>query len=146
VLRHARGFGAVVVLAGPEAPRRAVGGRRGRVFRLLDCLAWGLVLRVLRRVTIVADDPDLVPGSVGGRTGRFLWSGASAIVVGAPGGRDRLVAVAGVDERRVTVAGSDRHAPADWSAGWDTATDRTAAEHEITRRAARDRRDAARGR
>ncbi|MFM7224880.1 MAG: hypothetical protein ACKO1Y_05520 [Actinomycetota bacterium] len=145
VVRHARGFASVVVLAGPEAPLRAALGRRGRVLRLIDCLAWGLAMRVLRRVTLLADDPDLVPGSVGGRTGRFLWSGAARIVVGNERSRDRLLAAAGVAAGRIVVAATEGPAGAGWAEGWDGADDRSAAEAAISRRAARDRRDAARG-
>ena len=145
-VRHARGFGRVVLLAGPEAPLRAAPGRRGRIIRLVDCVAWGLALRLLRRVTILADDPDLIPGSVGGRTGRFLWSGAARVVVGSERSRERLLTVAGVAPDRVTVAEIDAPTPGDWSEGWEHAADREAAESAIARRAARDRRAAERGR
>ena len=146
LIRNARGFAAVVLLAGPEAPLRAAPGRRGRIVRLIDCLAWGSALRVLRRVTVLADDPDLVPGSVGGRTGRFLWTGATRIVVATTRSRDRLVGAAGVDADRIVVSGLEGPAAATWSEGWDGAGDRSAAEAAISRRAARDRRDAERGR
>lgn len=144
-LRHARGFALVVLLAGPEAPLRAAPGRRGRILRLVDCVAWGLALRLLRRVTVLADDPDLIPGSIGGRTGRFLWSGATRVVVGNERSRERLLTVAGVAPNRVVVAEVDAPTPTDWSEGWESAADRAAAEAAIARRAARDRRAAERG-
>ena len=77
--RHRRGYDETFVMV--DAVLRYPAGRLYRLTRVIDCAAWGLVLRLLRRVALVVRDPGLIPGSVGGRTGRMLWKNASRILV-----------------------------------------------------------------
>ena len=86
---HGRRYDAVVVQVESGAPLRVSHGRRARIDRVVDCLAWGLALRGLRDVTLVVPDTDAVPRSVGGRTGRFLWTAADRLLVSSERGRRR---------------------------------------------------------
>jgi hypothetical protein len=144
--RRSRGFDAVVVLVTADTPLRlTAGGRRGRLSRLADCFAWGLALRAMRSTTLVVPDPDVIPGSIGGRTGRFLWSGARKIVVGSDYAGDRLVTDGGCDPARVEVRQRAQPAVARWDAGWEGAIDQPSVEELIKQRAADARRGAVRG-
>src|SRR5258708_8178857 len=86
-----RGYDAIVVQVESGSPLRVSHGWRARIDRAVDCLAWGFALRLLRDVTLVVPDTDVVPRSIGGRTGRFLWTAADKLLVASEHGRRRLV-------------------------------------------------------
>jgi hypothetical protein len=140
-----RGYDAVVVQVESAGPLRVSHGRRARIDRTVDCLAWGLALRGLHDVTLVVPDTDVVPRSVGGRTGRFLWSAADHLLVSSERGRRRLVDEGGADEARVelpeTAATPERRGDENWDglAGVGDVMER------VQQRAAEDRRAARRG-
>jgi hypothetical protein len=144
VWRRARAYDAVVVHAGLESPLRRPAGRRARLVRALDCLAWGLVLRRARGSCVVVPDLDLIPGSIGGRTGRFLFSGARRVIVASEHSRARLVETGCCPADRVELLARPAAAAAAWDSGWDEATDQASAEELIIRRAAHDRRERSR--
>ena len=143
--KHGRKYDAIVVQIESAAPLRMAQGRRARVDRVADCFAWGFALRRLRQVTLVVPDTDAVHRSVGGRTGRFLWTAADRIVVTSEHDRRRLIDEGGAAEARVELvpkaASSDR--PSD--DGWDGITDAKDVMERVQRRAAEDRRAARRG-
>ena len=114
-----RGYDAVVVQVESGAPLRVSHGRRARIDRAVDCLAWGLALRLLRDVTLVVPDTDVVPRSIGGRTGRFLWTAADKLLVAGEHGRRRLVDEGGAAEARIEIpaAAPSVARPADRRAG-----------------------------
>jgi hypothetical protein len=144
--RRSRGFDRVVVLVTADAPLGIrPGGRRGRLHRLADCVAWGVALRRMPSSTLVVPDPDVIPGSIGGRTGRFLWSGARRIVVASEYAAQRLVRDGGCNSERVEVRRRPQPVVSRWDTGWDAATDQPSAEELIRRRAADARRAATRG-
>jgi hypothetical protein len=144
-LRRGRNYDAVFVQVERNTPLRTVHGRSGRVARVVDCLAWGLALRLLPASTLVVPDVNVVHRSLGGRTGRFLWTGADRLLVSSDYGRRRLIDEGGVPESSIEVAGPlpeiERHAHDDW-AGF---TDAAAIMVEVRRRAALDRRAAGHG-
>lgn len=144
-LRHGRAYDAVFVQVERNTPLRVVNGRRGRIARLVDCLAWGLALRLLPDTTLVVPDVDVVHRALGGRTGRFLWTGADRLFVTSEHGRRRLIDEGGADESKVELAppvpGIERHDDADWTG----CTDAASVMAEVRRRAAADRRVARRG-
>jgi hypothetical protein len=120
-------------------------GRRARIDRLVDCLAWGVALRLVRDVTLVVPDTDVVPRSVGGRSGRFLWTAADHLLVSSERGRRRLVDEGGASEDRVElpeVAAPTTRASDD---GWTDVGDAADVMERVQRRAAEDRRAARRG-
>ena len=135
----------MVVQVESGAPLRVSHGRRARIDRLVDCLSWGLALRAVRDVTLVVPDTDVVPRSVGGRSGRFLWTAADHLLVASERGRRRLVDEGGARGRRVelpaVVATPARHA----DDGWADVTDAADVMERVQRRAAEDRRAARRG-
>ena len=140
-----RRYDAVLIQVESGAPLRVSHGRRARLDRVVDCLAWGLALRAVRSATMVVADTDVVPRSVGGRSGRFLWTAADHIVVGNERGRRRLIDEGGAAEERVelpAVAATPAR-PAD--NGWDDVSDAAAVMERVQRRAAEDRRAARRG-
>jgi len=141
-----RGYDAVVVQVESGSPLRVSHGRRARIDRAVDCLAWGLALRLLRDVTLVVPDTDVVPRSIGGRTGRFLWTAADRLLVTSEHGRRRLVEEGGASETRVEIPAAaaivERAADDD---GWDGLTDAAAVMERIKTRAAEDRKAARRG-
>jgi hypothetical protein len=145
MLRGGRRYDAVFVQVEPNTPLRTVHGRRARVARLVDCLVWGVALRLLRDATLVVPDVNVVHRSLGGRTGRFLWTGADRLFVSSEYGRRRLIEEGGVAESSVElegpVPGIERHDDRDWSG----LTDAAAIMAEVRRRAAADRRAARRG-
>ena len=144
--RRSRGFDAVVVLVTADTPLRIRGGgRRGRLHRLADCLAWGVALRRMPSPTLVVPDPDVIPGSIGGRTGRFLWRGGERVVVPSEYAAQRLVTDGGCDSERIEVRRQPQAAVSRWDTGWEAATDQPTAEELIKRRAADARRAATRG-
>ena len=63
----------------------------------------------MRSVTLVVPDTDVVPRSVGGRSGRFLWTAADHLLVTSERGRRRLVDEGGAPEDRVELPGRGRH-------------------------------------
>jgi hypothetical protein len=140
-----RRYDEVLVQVESGTPLRVSHGRRARVDRVVDCLAWGLALRGVRSATMVVADTDVVPRSVGGRSGRFLWTAADHLVAGNERGRRRLIDEGGAAEDRVelpaTAATPSR--PAD--DGWDDVTDAAAVMERVRQRAAEDRRAARRG-
>ena len=101
----------------------------------------------MRDVTLVVPDTDVVPRSVGGRSGRFLWTAADHLArrrASAAGAASSTKAARAED--RVELPG-DRAAtpnrPAD--DGWDDVTDAADVMERVQRRAAEDRRAARRG-
>jgi hypothetical protein len=144
-LRGGRGYDAVFVQVESNTPLRTVHGRTARVARLVDCLVWGVVLRLLRNATLVVPDVNVVHWSLGGRTGRFLWTGADRLFVSSEYGRRRLIDEGGVDESRVELEGPapgiERQDDGDWSG----LTNAAAIMAEVRRRAAADRRAVRRG-
>lgn len=140
-----RTYEAVVVQVESGSPLRVSHGRRARIDRAVDCLAWGLALRLLHDVTLVVPDTDVVPRSIGGRTGRFLWTAADHLLVASEHGRRRLIDEGGADEARVELpaAAPSVERPAD--EGWDDVTDVADVMDRIKTRAAEDRRAARRG-
>ncbi len=142
---HGRRYDAVVVQIESGAPLRVSHGRRARVDRLVDCVSWGLALRAVRSVTMVVPDTDVVPRSVGGRSGRFLWTAADHLLVSNERGRRRLVDEGGAPEARIelpAVAATPSRTADD---GWADVSDAAAVMERVQRRAAEDRRAARRG-
>jgi len=140
-----RRYDAVVVHVESGAPLRVSHGRWARVDRVVDCLSWGLALRLVRDVTLVVPDPDVVPRSVGGRSGRFLWTAADHLMVASERGRRRLVDEGGASEDRVElppVVDAPARAADD---GWTDVADAADVMERVQRRAAEDRRAARRG-
>lgn len=141
-----RGYDAVVVQVESGAPLRVSHGRRARVDRAVDCLAWGVALRLLGgEITLIVPDTGVVPRSVGGRTGRFLWTGADKIMVTSERGRRRLVDEGGAEESRVELPAAAPSVERPDDEGWDDLTDVADVMERIRRRAAEDRRAARRG-
>ena len=140
-----RGYDAVVVQVESAAPLRMSHGRRARIDRVVDCLAWGLALRLLRDVTLVVPDTDVVPRSIGGRTGRFLWTAADRLLVTSERGRRRLVDEGGASEARVELPAAAVGVERVGDDGWDGLTDAAGVMDRIKQRAAEDRRAARRG-
>ncbi len=140
-----RQYDAVVVQVESGAPLRISDGRRARFERVVDCLAWGLALRAVRSATMVVADTDVVPRSVGGRSGRFLWAAADHLLVGNERGRRRLIDEGGAAAERVELpaVAATPSRPAD--DGWDDVSDAAAVMERVRRRAAEDRRAARRG-
>jgi hypothetical protein len=141
---RSRGYDAVVVHVESGAPLRVSHGRRARVDRLVDCLAWGLALRMVRDVTLVVPDTDVVPRSVGGRSGRFLWTAADHLLVSSERGRRRLVDEGGASEDKVELPDVVA-SPARADDGWHDIDDAADVMERVQQRAAEDRRAARRG-
>jgi hypothetical protein len=141
-----RHYDAVVVQIESGAPLRISDGRRARIDRVVDCLSWGLALRAVRDVTMVVPDTDVIPRSVGGRTGRFLWTAADHVLVTSERGLRRLVDEGGAIEERVELPAvtekPSRRAEHD---GWSDVSDAADVMERVQRRAAEDRRAARRG-
>ncbi len=140
-----RHYDAVVVQVESGAPLRMVHGRSARLDRLVDCLAWGCALRGLRHVTLVVSDTDVVPRSIGGRTGRFLWTAADRLIVASEHGRRRLVDEGGAPESRVELPPATPVVDRPERDAWDGVADADDVMGRIRRRAAEDRRAARRG-
>jgi hypothetical protein len=140
-----RHYDAIVVQVESGAPLRLSHGRRARVDRIVDCLAWGLALRAVRDVTLVVPDPDVVPRSVGGRSGRFLWTAADHLLVASERGRRRLVDEGGAPEERVDLPTIAARPERTLDHGWGDVADATDVMERVQRRAAEDRRAARRG-
>jgi hypothetical protein len=142
---HGRRYDAVVVQVEAGAPLRISNGRRARLDRIVDCLSWGLALRAVREVTLVVPDTDVVPRSVGGRTGRFLWTAADHLLVTSERGRRRLVDEGGALDERVELpdlaAMPSRRADDDWRDVSHAAD----VMQRVQQRATQDRRAARRG-
>jgi hypothetical protein len=140
-----RRYDAVVLQIESGGPLRVSHGRRARVDRLVDCLSWGLALRAVHTVTMVVPDTDVIPRSVGGRSGRFLWTAADHLLVTNERGRRRLVDEGGAPEERVelppVVPAPARRADNDWAG----VTDAADVMDRVHRRATEDRRAARRG-
>ena len=122
------------------APLRLSHGRRARVDRLVDCLAWGLALRAVGDVTLVVPDTDVVPRSVGGRSGRFLWTAADHLLVASERGRRRLVDEGGAAEDRVELPTLAAQPERKLDDGWADVSDAADVMERVQRRAAEDRR------
>ena len=140
-----RHYDAVVVQIESGAPLRISDGRRARIDRAVDCLAWGLALRAVRSVTLVVPDTDVVPRSVGGRTGRFLWTAADHLLVTSERGRRRLVNEGGAPEDRVELPAVADTPVRRADDNWSDVTDAADVMERVQRRAAEDRRAARRG-
>ena len=140
-----RHYDAVVVQIESGAPLRISDGRRARIDRAVDCLAWGLALRAVRSVTLVVPDTAVVPRSVGGRTGRFLWTAADHLLVTSERGRRRLVNEGGAPEDRVELPAVADTPVRRADDNWSDVTDAADVMERVQRRAAEDRRAARRG-
>jgi hypothetical protein len=140
-----RRYDAVVVHVESGAPLRVSHGRWARVHRLVDCLAWGLALRMLRDVTLAVPDTDVVPRSVGGRSGRFLWTAADHLLVANERGRRRLVDEGGAADDKVELPAVVAAPVRAGDDGWNGVADATDVMERVQRRAADDRRAARRG-
>ena len=140
-----RSYDAVVVQIESGAPLRVSNGRRARVDRLVDCLSWGLALRAVGDVTMVVPDTDVIPRSVGGRSGRFLWTAADHLLVTSDRGRRRLVDEGGAIEERVELPAVARRPIRNADDGWSDVSDAADVMERVQRRAAEDRRAARRG-
>ena len=140
-----RSYDAVVVQIESGAPLRVSNGRRARVDRLVDCLSWGLALRAVGDVTMVVPDTDVIPRSVGGRSGRFLWTAADHLLVTSDRGRRRLVDEGGAIEERVELPAVARKPIRNADDGWSDVSDAADVMERVQRRAAEDRRAARRG-
>ena len=142
---YGRRYDAIVLHVESGAPLRVSHGRRARVDRLVDCLSWGLALRAVGDVTMVVADTDVIPRSVGGRSGRFLWTAADHMLVTSERGRRRLVDEGGAIEANVelpAVAPTPSRRATD---GWHGVTDAADVMARVQARAAEDRRAARRG-
>jgi len=140
-----RHYDAVVVHVESGAPLRVSHGRRARIDRVVDCFSWGVALRLLRDVTLVVPDPDVVPRSVGGRSGRFLWTAADHLKVASERGRRRLVDEGGADDARVELPPITETASRPGDDGWSDIADAADVMERVRRRADDDRRSARRG-
>jgi hypothetical protein len=145
VWRRGRAYDAVVVHVESGAPLRVSHGRWARIDRLVDCLTWGLALRLVRDVTLVVPDTDVVPRSVGGRSGRFLWTAADHLLVSSDRGRRRLVDEGGASEDRVELPEVVATPPRAADDGWTDVADAADIMARVHRRADEDRRAARRG-
>ena len=143
--KHGRRYDAVVVHVEDGSPLRTVHGRRARVDRVVDCFAWGLALRGLSDVTLVVPDTGVVHRSVGGRTGRFLWTAADHLLVSNEHDRRRLVDEGGAVEAHVELAASTTGVERSAEDGWGDVSGAAAIMDRVRRRAAEDRRAARRG-
>jgi hypothetical protein len=142
---YGRKFDAVVVQVESGAPLRVSHGRRARIDRLVDCLSWGLALRMVGDVTLVVPDTDVVPRSVGGRSGRFLWTAADHLLVASERGRRRLVDEGGAIEEHVELPEIAPRPARKADPGWGDVTDAADVMERVQQRAAEDRRAARRG-
>jgi hypothetical protein len=142
---YGRRYDAVVLHVESGAPLRVSHGRRARADRLVDCFSWGLALRAVGDVTIVVADTDVIPRSVGGRSGRFLWTAADHLLVTSERGRRRLVDEGGAIEANVELPAVAPTPSRRASAGWDDVTDAADVMARVQERAAEDRRAARRG-
>ena len=142
---YGRTYDAVVVQVESGAPLRLSHGRRARIDRLVDCLAWGLALRAVGDVTLVVPDTDVVPRSVGGRSGRFLWTAADHLLVASERGRRRLVDEGGAAEDRVELPTLSPQPERKLDDTWAGVSDAADVMEHVQRRAAEDRRAARRG-
>jgi hypothetical protein len=140
-----RRYDSVVVHVESGTPLRVSHGRWARVHRLVDCLSWGLALRMVRDVTLVVPDTDVVPRSVGGRSGRFLWTAADHLLVANERGRRRLVDEGGASEHKVELPEIVTPAARAAEPGWTDVTDAADVMERVQARAAEDRRAARRG-
>ena len=140
-----RGYDSVVLHVESGAPLRVTHGRRARIDRAVDCLSWGLALRAVRSVTMVVPDTDVIPRSVGGRTGRFLWTAADHLLVTNERGRRRLVDEGGAPEDRIELPALTETPSRRPDDGWDDVVDAADVMERVQRRAAEDRRAARRG-
>ena len=138
-----RHYDAVVVQVESGAPLRLSDGRRARIDRVVDCLSWGLAMRAVKDVTFVVADTDVVPRSVGGRTGRFLWTAADHLLVASERGRRRLVDEGGAPEERVELP-ELAAMPSSTQDSWSEVSDAAEVMQLVHRRAAQDRRAARR--
>jgi hypothetical protein len=140
-----RHYDAVVVQVESGAPLRLSHGRRARIDRVVDCLSWGLALRAVRDVTLVVPDTDVVPRSVGGRSGRFLWTAANHLLVTSERGRRRLVDEGGAAEECVELPEIAERPDRPSDGGWADVSDAAGVMERVQQRAAEDRRAARRG-
>jgi hypothetical protein len=143
--RLGRRYDAVVVHVERDAPLRTIHGRRARLDRVVDCFSWGFALRRLRNVTLVVEDTDVVHRSIGGRTGRYLWTAARAIQAGSEHARRRLIDEGGAPETRVELLPATTSATRHDEQSWDGVHGAVAIMEEVRRRAADDRRAVRRG-
>ena len=140
-----RRYDAVVVQIESGAPLRISHGRRARIDRLVDCLSWGLALRAVGEVTMVVADTDVIPRSVGGRSGRFLWTAADHLLVTSDRGRRRLVDEGGAIEERVELPALTPKPVRNTDDEWNDVSDAAGVMERVQQRAAEDRRAARRG-
>jgi hypothetical protein len=142
---RSRRYDAVVLHVESGAPLRVSHGRRARVDRLVDCFTWGLALRAVGDVTMVVPDTDVIPRSVGGRSGRFLWTAADHLLVTSERGLRRLVDEGGAIEANVELPAVAPAPSRRADDGWSDVTDAADVMARVQERAAADRRAARRG-
>jgi hypothetical protein len=145
LVRRGRHYDRVIVVATGHGPVHAT-GRLPRAARVIDALAWGTAFRLLGRVTVVVEEPGRIPGSVGGRTGRYLWTGAAQIEVATGLVRDYFVGAGACPAERIVVREQPPAADESWGDGWEAAIDLESAVALINRRARRAREAARRHR
>jgi hypothetical protein len=102
-------------------------------------------LRAVGNVTLVVPDTDVVPRSVGGRSGRFLWTAADHLLVASERGLRRLVDEGGAAEELVELPEVVVRPERKLDDGWADVTDAADVMERVQRRAAEDRRAARRG-
>jgi hypothetical protein len=137
---RARHFDAVVINAEPGLP---LAPTADRLTRAVTLGALGAVLRGYGDVTVRLPTPIPLPGGVGGRATRALWSRATTIVVATEDDRERMVLAPGVVADRVVVEKPPARVPATAEADWSrlpTEGDlRSSVQTIVRERAARDR-------
>jgi hypothetical protein len=120
-------------------------GRLSRITRIVDCAIWGYALKYAKNATLVVRDPGTIPGSVGGRSGRLLWEHAARILVPNDYSANMLIDLGGAPRDRVTISEQPTEVEPDrWNRDWTDVSDQASVASEIQRRAAQDRRRAAR--
>jgi hypothetical protein len=137
VLRRSRRFDAVVVTGdGLLRSSPKWGPTVARLMLLVDCLAWGLAFRFMRRPEVAVGNADVLPSGVGGRATEFMWKPVERAVFPT----EPLHVRRAVE----TPAGAAVDAPEPlglatapkWDEGWNGASDAATVEELIQRRAA----------
>lgn len=136
---RAQRFDALVLRFQPGWPFH---GEESRAVRAAFFAGLGLVVRRLGDVTVLLDSPIAIPGGVGGRPTRDLWSKAH-VVVETEADRAELLAIPWLAPERVTVAPPPPEARAAALPSWpkpDTADLRAVVMDVVRARAVAERR------